>query len=40
MASSRKKKKTPRPKARLPKGFRDIGAEEIVATRRMLDVIH
>ncbi len=39
MASSRKKKKTPRPKARLPKGFRDIGAEEIVATRRMLDVI-
>ena len=34
-----KQKKTPRPKARLPKGFRDIGAEEIAATRAMLATI-
>ncbi len=34
-----KQKKTPRPKARLPKGFRDIGAAEIAATRAMLATI-
>ncbi|HHN66736.1 MAG TPA: histidine--tRNA ligase, partial [Thermopetrobacter sp.] len=34
-----KKTKPPRVKARLPKGFRDIGAAELAATRRMLEVI-
>ncbi len=34
-----KTKKTPRPKARLPKGFRDVGAAEIAATRTMLETI-
>ncbi len=34
-----KKNKPQRIKARLPKGFRDIGAEEIAATRAMLEAI-
>ncbi len=34
-----RKKKAPRPKARLPKGFRDISAAEIAATRAMLETI-
>ena len=34
-----RKTKTPRPKARLPKGFRDIPPAEIAATRRMMDII-
>ena len=34
-----KKNKIARPEARLPKGFRDIGASELAATRAMLDTI-
>jgi len=34
-----KKKKSARPKARLPKGFRDIDAAEIAATREMLATV-
>ncbi len=37
--ASGKKKKPARPKARLPKGFRDIPPAEIAATRRMMDTI-
>ena len=33
------KKKSARPKARLPKGFRDIDAAEIAATRAMLETV-
>jgi histidyl-tRNA synthetase len=36
---AKKTKKPQRIKARLPKGFRDIGAEEIAATRAMLNTI-
>ncbi len=35
----KKKKKSHRPKARLPKGFRDISAMEMAATRRMMETI-
>ena len=36
---AKQKKKSQRPKARLPKGFRDISAAEMAATRRMMDTI-